>query len=76
LDHLKDAGFDTYWLSPVFKSPQVDTGYDISDFYQIEPDYGNMADFDALIAKSKELGIRVMLDFIPNHSRWDFFVIK
>lgn len=69
LDHLKDAGFDTFWLSPIFKSPQVDTGYDVSDYYTIEPDYGTMADFDDLIKRSNELGIRVMLDFIPNHTR-------
>jgi alpha-glucosidase len=76
LDHLKDAGFDTFWLSPIFKSPQRDTGYDVSDYYTIEPDYGTMDDFKALIAKAKSLGIRVMLDFIPNHTSdlHDWFV--
>jgi alpha-glucosidase len=73
LEHLKDAGIDTFWLSPVFKSPQKDTGYDVSDYYQIEPDYGNMNDFDNLIAKAKSLGLRVLLDFIPNHTRYFYF---
>lgn len=68
LDHLKDAGIDACWLSPIFASPQVDTGYDVSDFYTIEPDYGNMTDFENLIAKAKTLGIKLMLDFIPNHT--------
>lgn len=68
MDHLKDAGMDACWLSPIFASPQVDTGYDVSDFYTIEPDYGVMKDFDDLITKAKELGIKVMLDFIPNHT--------
>jgi alpha-glucosidase len=70
LDHLKDAGIDTYWLSPPFKSPQKDTGYDVSDYYQIEPDYGNMEDFDNLVKKSTALGLRLLLDFIPNHTRF------
>lgn len=68
MDHLKEIGMDACWLSPIFASPQVDTGYDVSDFYIIEPDYGDMADFDALIAKANELRIRLMLDFIPNHT--------
>lgn len=68
MDHLKDAGIDASWLSPIFASPQVDTGYDVSDFYKIEPDYGDMNDFDNLITKARELGINLMLDFIPNHT--------
>lgn len=68
LDHLKEAGFDAFWLSPVFASPQFDTGYDVSDFFTIEPDYGNMTDFDNLVAKANQLGIRMMLDFVPNHT--------
>lgn len=68
MDHLKDAGIDACWLSPIFASPQVDTGYDVSDFYTIEPDYGTMEDFDNMIKKSNDLGIRLMLDFIPNHT--------
>lgn len=59
---------DACWLSPIFASPQVDTGYDVSDFYTIEPDYGTMEDFDNLITRANQLGIRLMLDFIPNHT--------
>ena len=66
---MKDAGIDTIWLSPIFKSPQIDTGYDVSDYYQIEPDYGTMEDFDNLLSRAKELGIRLMLDLVPNHTR-------
>lgn len=68
MDHLHAIGMDACWLSPIFASPQVDTGYDVSDFYTIEPDYGTMVDFDNLLAKAKDLGIKVMLDFIPNHT--------
>lgn len=56
------------WLSPIFQSPQVDFGYDVSDFYVINREYGNMDDFDNLIEKSNELGIKIMLDFVPNHT--------
>lgn len=68
MEHLDEIGMDACWLSPIFASPQVDTGYDVSDFYAIEPDYGDMADFDALMVKANELGIHLMLDFIPNHT--------
>lgn len=68
MDHLKDAGINACWLSPIFASPQIDIGYDVSDFYTIEPDYGNMTDFDNLIARASELGVKLMLDFIPNHT--------
>lgn len=76
MDHLKDAGMDACWLSPIFASPQIDTGYDVSDFYTIEPQYGTMEDFENLIKKSDELGIHLMLDFIPNHTSdlHDWFV--
>lgn len=68
LDHLKDAGVTAAWLSPIYPSPQVDAGYDISDFKGIDPDYGTLEDFDALIAKAKKLGLKVVMDFVPNHS--------
>ncbi|SPP73696.1 maltase A1 [Drosophila guanche] len=68
LQYLKDIGFTGTWLSPIFKSPMVDFGYDISDFYQIHPEYGTMEDFENLIAKAKEVGIKIILDFVPNHS--------
>ena len=51
LDHLQDLGVDLIWLSPVYCSPNTDFGYDISDYYNIHPDFGTMADFDALLAE-------------------------
>ncbi|XP_030388341.1 maltase A1 [Scaptodrosophila lebanonensis] len=68
LQYLKDIGFTAAWLSPIFKSPMVDFGYDISDFYQIHPEYGTMEDFERMIARAKEVGIKIILDFVPNHS--------
>ncbi|XP_055842740.1 maltase A2-like [Episyrphus balteatus] len=68
LDHLKDIGMTATWISPFFKSPMADNGYDITDFYDIDPVFGTMADFDALIKKAKSLGIKIILDFVPNHS--------
>lgn len=68
LAYLKDIGMQGYWLSPMFKSPMADFGYDISDFRDIQPEYGTMADFKQQIAEAKRLGIKVILDFVPNHS--------
>jgi alpha-glucosidase len=56
LDHLKDIGVGGVWLSPIFKSPMADFGYDISDFTDIDPMFGTMADFERLLARAKELG--------------------
>jgi len=68
LDHLKDLGVGTVWLSPIYKSPMVDNGYDISDFYDIDPSFGTLNDFDKLKARAKDLDIKLVLDFVPNHS--------
>lgn len=68
LDHLKELGISGVWLSPCFKSPQKDGGYDISDFYAIDPIFGTMADMEALILKAKRLKIKLILDFVPNHT--------
>ncbi|XP_036333123.1 maltase A1 [Rhagoletis pomonella] len=68
LQYLKDIGITAAWLSPIFKSPMADFGYDISDFYQIHPEYGTMEDFENMIKKAKEVGIKIILDFVPNHS--------
>ncbi|XP_033353097.1 alpha-glucosidase-like [Bombus vosnesenskii] len=68
LEHIKDIGATALWLSPIYKSPQVDFGYDISNYTDIEPTYGTLADFDKLVAKAKSLGLKVILDFVPNHS--------
>lgn len=68
VNHFKDAGVDAIWLSPIYKSPQVDQGYDVSDFKAIDEQYGTMEDFKELLEKAHDLGIKVIMDFIPNHS--------
>ena len=74
LPYLQALGVDVLWLSPVFASPQVDNGYDISDYRAIDPMYGSLEDMRALIAAGKERGIGIMLDLVLNHSsdqhRW------
>ena len=68
LDYLKELGVDAIWITPCFPSPQVDFGYDVSDYEAIDPMYGTMADFDRLVAEGKQRGIRVILDFVVNHT--------
>lgn len=68
LPYLKSLGITATWLSPIFLSPMKDFGYDIQDFFSIQPEYGTMADFDALVAEANRLGIKIILDFVPNHS--------
>ncbi|XP_049284745.1 maltase 2-like isoform X2 [Anopheles funestus] len=68
LVHLKDAGIGATWLSPIFLSPMVDFGYDITDYTAIQPEYGTMEDFAALLAEAERLGIKIILDFVPNHT--------
>ena len=68
LDYLKDLGVDAIWITPCFPSPQVDFGYDVSDYEDIDPMYGTLADFDTLISEAKKRNITVILDFVVNHS--------
>lgn len=68
LPYLKSLGITATWLSPIFLSPMADFGYDIQDFTAIQPEYGTMADFDALVAEATRQGIKMILDFVPNHS--------
>ena len=68
LDYLKDLGVDAIWLTPIYPSPQVDFGYDISDYEAIDPKYGSMADFDRLIAEANKRHIRVLMDMVMNHT--------
>lgn len=68
LQYLKDLGMDGVWLSPIMKSPQADFGYDISDYRDIHEEYGTLDDFDELLAECKRLGLRLILDFVPNHT--------
>jgi glycosidase len=68
LDHIKDLGADIVWLSPVFASPQVDMGYDISDYYAIHPPYGTIQDMDELAAEVHVRGMKLVLDLVVNHT--------
>jgi alpha-glucosidase len=68
LDYLKSLGVDAIWLTPIYPSPQVDFGYDISDYEGIDPQYGTMADFDKLMAEANKRHIRVIMDMVMNHS--------
>jgi len=68
LDYLKDLGVDAIWLTPCYPSPQVDFGYDVSDYENIDPVYGNLKDFDLLEGEAKKRGIRIIMDFVPNHT--------
>ena len=68
LEHLKDIGIDALWLSPIYTSPQADFGYDIANFTDVDPQYGTLADFAKLVAKAKSLGLKVLMDYVPNHS--------
>src|SRR6202042_3574301 len=68
LDYLKDLGVDAIWITPCFPSPQVDFGYDVSDYENIDPMYGTLADFDLLVSEAKKRGMRIVLDFVVNHS--------
>lgn len=68
LDYIRDLGVDAIWLSPIFRSPMKDFGYDISDYREIDPLFGTMADFDRLLEASHERGIKVILDQVYNHT--------
>ena len=68
LDYLKTLGVDAIWLSPVYPSPQVDFGYDISDYENIDPQYGTLKDFDHLIAEAGKRHIRILMDMVMNHT--------
>ena len=73
LDHLNDGtpgslGVDAIWLSPFYPSPMADFGYDVTDYCDVAPEYGTLADFDELLAQAHRRGIRVLVDFVPNHT--------
>jgi len=68
LDYLKDLGVDAIWITPMYPSPGVDYGYDISDYTAIDPEYGTMEDFDHMVAEAKARGIRVIMDYVINHT--------
>jgi alpha-glucosidase len=68
LDHLVALGVDAVWISPIYPSPMVDFGYDVADYSGVHPMFGTMADFDRLLAAAHDRGLRLLLDFVPNHS--------
>lgn len=68
LDHIASLGVDAIWLSPIFPSPMADFGYDVADYCGIEPMFGDLAGFDRLLATVHARGLRLILDFVPNHS--------
>lgn len=71
LDHLSDLGVDAIWFSPFYPSPQWDNGYDVSDYFDINPEYGTLAEFDELLALVHERGMRMIIDVVPNHTSSD-----
>ena len=68
LPALRDLGVDAIWLSPFYRSPQKDAGYDVSDYVDVDPLFGTLEDFDQMLQRAHELGLRVMIDLVPNHS--------
>ena len=71
LDHLVALGVDAIWISPIFPSPMHDFGYDVADYCDIDPRFGSLADFDSLLAAAHARGLKLLLDFVPNHSSTD-----
>ena len=67
LDYLKDLGIDIIWISPVYPSPLKDQGYDISDYYGIDPRFGTMEDMDELLAETKKRNMYILMDLVINH---------
>ena len=68
LQYLHDLGVDAIWITPCYPSPQVDFGYDVSDYENIDPMYGTLADFDRMVAEGKKHHVRIIMDFVPNHT--------
>ena len=67
LDYLAELGIDILWLSPIYLSPLADQGYDIADYYQIDPKFGTMEDMDELIEQAQKRGIKILMDLVVNH---------
>ncbi len=76
LPYLAQLGIDAIWISPWYPSPLLDGGYDVSDYRDINPEFGTLADADALIAEAHALGIRILIDLVPNHCSWEHPAFK
>ncbi|GEN86146.1 alpha,alpha-phosphotrehalase [Oceanobacillus sojae] len=68
LDYIKELGVDVIWLTPIYVSPQNDNGYDIADYYTIQPDYGTMEDFEKMLEKAHQIGLKIIMDIVVNHT--------
>lgn len=68
LPYLRDLGIDAVWLTPFYPSPQADAGYDVADYRGVDPRFGSLGDFDSVVADAHELGLRVLVDLVPNHT--------
>src|SRR5580704_8038363 len=68
LDHVATLGFDAIWISPIYPSPMADFGYDVSDYCDVAGIFGSLADFDYLVGEAHSRGLRLILDFVPNHT--------
>ena len=68
LDYLADLGVDAIWISPFYPSPMADFGYDVADYCDVDPRFGSLADFDALLADVHARGMKLIVDFVPNHT--------
>lgn len=68
LDYLQELGVDVIWLNPIYKSPNADNGYDISDYYDIMDEFGTMEDFDRLLNEAHKRGIKIVMDLVVNHT--------
>jgi oligo-1,6-glucosidase len=71
LDYLKELNVDYIWISPLYSSPNTDYGYDVADYYSINPEYGSLSDLDKLIQKAKHLNIKIIMDLVANHTSTD-----
>ena len=67
IDHIHQLGIDAIWLNPTYPSPQGDHGYDVSDYFDVEPMFGSLEEFDRMIEDFHERGIMVLMDIVPNH---------
>jgi alpha-glucosidase len=76
LPYLAALGVDAIWLSPFYPSPLNDGGYDVSDYMDVDPRFGTLADFDQLVEVAKDHDIRIIVDIVPNHCSWDHPLFK